>query len=70
MRRFDLVTESRDLLAFLNEHYAVVRDQMTEAEAEWVNDRGSTAAMTIALQSDSQGSMPPVATTHHRAVAD
>jgi hypothetical protein len=69
VRRFDLTTESSDLLAFLSEQYPALRDQMTEAEAGWVSDRASTASMTMALHGDSQGSVSPVTASHHRVVA-
>jgi hypothetical protein len=69
VRRFDLITESSELLAFLSEHYPALRDQMKEAEAGWVSDRASTASMTMALHGDSQGSVSPVTASHHRVVA-
>jgi hypothetical protein len=69
VRRFDLITESSELLAFLSEHYPALRDQMTEAEDGWVSDRASTASMTMALHGDSQGSVSPVTASHNRVVA-
>ncbi len=70
VRRFDLITESSDLLAFLNERYPALRDQMTAAEAEWVSDRASTASMTVALQRDALVRAPTVMAPPHRTVAD
>lgn len=70
VRRFDLITESSDLLAFLNERYPALRDQMTEAEAEWVSDRASTASMTVALQRDVLARAPTAMASPHRTVAD
>lgn len=69
VQRFDLITESRDLLAFLDAQYPAFRDQMTEAEALWVSDRASTASMTAALQRDMHV-RAPTATAHRRTVAD
>jgi len=70
MQRFDLMTESGNLLAFLDERYPALRDQMTEAEAGWVSDRASTASMTVALQGDSHAHSSPTSASHHRAIAD
>jgi len=70
VRRFDLITESNDLLAFLNERYPALRDQMTEAEAEWVGDWASTASMTVALQRDMLVHAPTAMTYPRRTVAD
>ncbi|MGI8689762.1 MAG: hypothetical protein ACR2M3_14395 [Thermomicrobiales bacterium] len=60
VEHFDPVTESADLLAFLDRPYPLFRGALTDTEHAWIGDRASTASMTVALQTDTRTSPMPM----------
>jgi len=60
VEHFDPVTESADLLAFLDREYPLFRGALTDTEHTWVGDRASTASMTVALQTNTGKSPIPM----------
>jgi len=52
IERFDLATQSAELLAFLTQEGPHFRDLLTRDEATWIADQASTASMTLGLQQD------------------